>query len=88
MINQTKTKRVNFTLPIETIELINKTAPRGKKSELVNRALQVYIRHLKQKSLRKAMREEALADAELDLEMTKEWNAVDQETWYNQCRYP
>lgn len=48
---------------------------------LVNRALQVYIRHLKQKVLRKAMRKEALADAELDLQTAREWSAVDQETW-------
>lgn len=83
MMNKTtaKTKRVDFTLPIDTISLLEKTVPRGKKSELVNRALQVYIRHLKQKALRKAMREEALADAELDLQTTQEWSAVDQDTW-------
>jgi hypothetical protein len=77
----TKTKRVDFTLPIDTINLLNKTVPKGKKSELVNKALQVYIRHLKQKDLRKSMREEALADAGLDLHITGEWSAVDQEAW-------
>ena len=83
VISQTrsKTKRVDFTLPLDTISLLEQTAPKGKKSELVNQALRVYIRHLKQRTLRRAMREEALADAGQDLQMLEEWRAVDQEAW-------
>ncbi len=80
-MNTLKTKRVDFTLPIETIELLGQTAPRGKRSELVDHALKVYIRHLKQKELQQAMRKEALADAESNLIMAEEWSTVDNETW-------
>lgn len=77
----TKTKRVDFTLPLDTLILLEQTVPRGKKSELVNKALQVYIRHLNQKKLRTAMKKEALADIELDKQTTQEWSSIDDETW-------
>jgi len=79
--NQTTTKRVDFTLPAKTLNLLRQAAPKGKRSEFVDHALRVYISHLKQKALKKAMREEALANAEQDLQLTNEWFALDEEAW-------
>jgi len=81
VMNNLKTKRVDFTLPIETITLLGQAVPRGKRSELVDQALRVYIRHLKQKDLQQTMRKEALADADDNLQIVEEWSAVDNETW-------
>jgi len=73
-MNKTKPfKRLNITLSPETWERLQKTTSRMERSWFIDNALRAYLVHLKQKILRRKLKEEATRHAVSDLKVAKEW---------------
>ncbi len=74
-------KRVNITLPVGTLRILDRLAPKGGRSEMINQAVQRYAREMARAKLKKRIREGSLANAQRDLELAREWSALDSEAW-------
>jgi len=80
----TKTRgyeRINITLPEETIELLDRLAPKGGRSRLVNMAVRRYISERSKQNVEKLMKEGAIKWAGRNREIAEEWFHVDEEAW-------
>lgn len=80
----TKTRgyeRINITLPEETIKLLDRVAPKGGRSRLVNMAVRRYISEGERKHLREQLKEGAIQNAGRDREIAEEWFHIDEEAW-------
>ena len=79
MTTQTR-KRINITLPPETLELIERVAP-GNRSEFINQAVQVYSQRLLQARVRRKLKQAYLERATEDLAIAQEWEPLERELW-------
>ena len=78
----TKTlKRVNITLPEETLGKIDRIAKRGNRSSFIKEAVHFYVEEVGKENLRASLKEGALAYAKRDQEIATEWFNVDEQTW-------
>ena len=66
-------KRINVTLPEETLGLIDRVVQPGQRSRLINEAVQYYVEAKGRANLREQLREGAVNRAERDLEIAQEW---------------
>ncbi len=66
-------KRINVTLPEETLRLIDRVVQPGQRSRLINEAVQHYVEAKGRANLREQLREGAVRRAERDLEIAQEW---------------
>lgn len=73
--------RINITLPEETIELLDRVAPKGGRSRLVNTAVRRYISERSKQNVEKLMKEGAIKWADRNREIAEEWFHVDEEAW-------
>ena len=74
-------RRINITLPEETVSVINRLAPKGDRSHLIAEAVRYYIEHVGRAKLRKRLKEGALRRAGRDHAIANEWLVVDEEIW-------
>lgn len=74
-------KRVNITLPKETLENINKVSENGNRSRFIDRAVRFYIQKIGRKNLKEALKEGALNNSERDKDIAAEWFNVDEGAW-------
>ena len=74
-------KRINITLPESTVEMIESIAGKGSRSSLIDSAVRLYVKNLNEASLKQQLKEGAIARAERDLEMAKEWSHLEDEVW-------
>lgn len=74
-------ERINITLPGETIALLDKVAPKGGRSRLVDTAVRRYISERSKQNVEKLMKEGAIKWADRNREIAEEWFHVDEETW-------
>ena len=74
-------RRIDITLPEDTLRLIDRVAQKGDRSRLVNEALKHYLGDLSRAELRKKLKEGALARAERDRKLTREWFFLEEEMW-------
>ncbi|MCP5112577.1 MAG: hypothetical protein GY953_17255 [bacterium] len=74
-------KRINVILPTETVAVLDKVAAKGNRSALIDRAIRHYVKTQGQQHLREQLKQEALANAERDLQMAAEWFPLDEEAW-------
>ena len=75
-------RRINITLPEETLELIDRVAEQGDRSRFIDEAVRHYIRETGRTNLRKQLKEGAIRRADRDLQLTEEWFTVDEEVWH------
>jgi metal-responsive CopG/Arc/MetJ family transcriptional regulator len=66
-------RRLNITLPEETVALIDSVAKAGDRSRLINEAVRLYIKTFATQNLRRRMREGARARADRDIAIALEW---------------
>ncbi len=64
-------RRVNITLPEETIRLINRVTGRGGRSRFIDKAVNHHIEEVGKTNLRKRLKEGAIERAERDLGLVK-----------------
>lgn len=74
-------KRINVILPTATITVLDKVAPKGQRSNLIDRAIQFYVKNQSRQNLRERLKQEGLANAERDLTMATEWFPLEEESW-------
>ena len=81
-MNKTAThKRVNITLPDETIRLIEGVTDKGERSRFLDMAVRFYVHRKGKTNLRKLLREGATKQAPRDLALANEWFFVEEELW-------
>jgi CopG family transcriptional regulator/antitoxin EndoAI len=71
-------KRLNITLPQETVRLMDRIAGKGQRSRLIDQAVHHYVEQESRNLLRKRLQEGARARAERDLQLAAEWFAPDE----------
>lgn len=74
-------KRINITLPESTVALIESVADKGTRSSLIDDAVKLYIKNLKETTLKQQLKEGAIARAERNLQMAQEWSSLEDEVW-------
>lgn len=76
-------QRINITLPNETLQLLDRIAPKGDRSHFIDQAVKYYINAEAKKNLREKLKEGALHRADRDLGITQDWFNIDEESWQN-----
>ncbi len=74
-------RRINITLPEETVEILSVIVDKGSRSRFIDAAIKTHVKNLGQKSLRERVEEGAIARAERDLKMAQEWFHLEEELW-------
>ncbi|MBW4674833.1 MAG: hypothetical protein KME52_12625 [Desmonostoc geniculatum HA4340-LM1] len=83
-------RRINITLPHETIELIDRVIKKGDspeetlrdRSQFINEAVQYYIAQKTLANLREQLKQGAIQRAERDLGLVEEWFDLEEELWH------
>jgi len=84
--DSTMHRRINITLPEETVRLIDRASEKGNRSRLINEAVKRYVRELGRAHLRKRLKEGAQRRAARDLRIAEEWFPLEEEVWQNTKR--
>jgi CopG family transcriptional regulator/antitoxin EndoAI len=74
-------RRINITLPEETIRLIDRVAKKGDRSFLISEAVQRYVASVGKARLRRLIKEGARRHADRDLKLVEEWCSMDETPW-------
>ncbi len=72
-------KRLNITLPEQTIRLMDRVAGKGRGSSLIDRAVRRYVKEETKANVRKQLAESCQANAAIDLQLAKEWFPLEEE---------
>ena len=78
-MNKTR-KRVNITLPPETLKLIDRVS-KDNRSEFINRAVKLYVNRLERARLKQRLKETYLERAKEDIAIAKKWEPIERELW-------
>lgn len=76
-------RRINITLPDETIQLIDRIAEKGDRSRFIDQAVRCYIRETGRSNVRKLLKEAAIRYADADRQLAEEWFPLEEEAWAN-----
>ena len=74
-------KRINVILPATTVAVLDRVAAKGNRSALIDSAIKYYFKTQSQQNLRQRLKQEALANADRDLQMAAEWFPLEEEAW-------
>lgn len=66
-------RRLNITLPDETVRLIDRVAKKGNRSRLISDAVRRYVAELSRAKLRRRLKEGARRRAARDRELAQDW---------------
>lgn len=73
-------KRINVTLPEETLQLIDRVSSESR-SEFINKAVQAYAQRLGKAELKRKLKQAYLERADEDRAMAQEWEPLEREVW-------
>jgi len=74
-------KRINIILPESIIQTIDRLSRPGQRSRFIHRAVEHYVATASPEALYERLKQAAIRDRDLDLEISHDWFAVDQEQW-------
>jgi CopG family transcriptional regulator/antitoxin EndoAI len=74
-------RRINISLPEETVALIDRMAKSGDRSRFIDEAIKHYVQEVGRGKLREQLKEGALRRAQRDLALAEEWFGLDDEAW-------
>jgi len=74
-------KRLNITLPVETVRLMDRVAGKGRRSSLINHAVWRYLKEETRVNLRKQLAESYKLNAEIDMQMAEDWFPLEEQAW-------
>lgn len=74
-------RRINVTLPDNTLKLLDQFAAKGDRSSFIDEAIQNYISQLQKEKLRPQVKEGAIVRAERDRNLASDWFSVEEEAW-------
>ncbi len=72
-------RRINITLPEETVELIDRISERGDRSRLINQAVRLYVHKVGRAQVRRRLREGYRKGAASDRKLAEAWFFLDEE---------
>lgn len=81
-------KRVNVSLPEETLSLLDRVAKQGQRSALIAEAVTAYLRERSRKALRHRLKQGALVRAERDRRLVEEWFPLEEGAWERRKAVP
>ena len=79
-------KRLNITLPEQTVRLMDRVAGKGRRSSLIDRAVRRYVTEESKANLRKQLAESYKANAAFDLRLAEDWFPLEEEVWRRENR--
>ena len=79
-------RRINVTLPEETVRLIDRVSEKGHRSRLIDEAVKSYIREMGRANLRELLKKGAHHRAERDRRLAEEWFLLNEEAWQDTRR--
>ncbi len=79
-------RRINITLPEETVRLIDRVSEKGDRSRLIDKAVKRYVSEARRATLRKRLKQGALRRAERDLRLAEESFFLEEEAWLTNAR--
>ncbi|MGL5805014.1 MAG: CopG family ribbon-helix-helix protein [Xenococcaceae cyanobacterium] len=74
-------RRINITLPDETLESLDRVVAKGDRSSFINKAVKSYIAEIQKKRLAEQLKEGAIRRAERDLNLAESWFSLEEEAW-------
>ncbi len=74
-------RRINVTLPEETMKLIKHVSRKGGRSRLIDLAIKRYVMEIGRANLRKKLKEGALRRAPRDRQLAEEWFLLEDQAW-------
>jgi CopG family transcriptional regulator/antitoxin EndoAI len=77
-------QRINITLPEDTLRLLDRVAPKGDRSRVIDEAVRFFVAARGKANLRKQIAEGARRRAARDLLLAEEWFGMDEEAWQKQ----
>src|ERR1039458_4183386 len=78
-------RRINVTLPEETVKLMDRVSEKGDRSQLINEAVNRYIGRMRRANLRKLLRAGALRRAARDRRLAEDWFLLEDDAWHRSC---
>jgi CopG family transcriptional regulator / antitoxin EndoAI len=80
MMNKTPThKRINISLPVETVALVDRIAKKGNRSHLIDQAVHFFMKEIGREKIKQELKEGACQRAERDSALCKEWFVLEDE---------
>lgn len=73
-------RRINITLPEDTLRLLERVSAKGQRSALIDRAIRRYVEEVGKASLRRRLKEGYAHRAGRDLETAEAWFPLDEES--------
>ncbi len=86
MLGATMHRRINITLPEETIRLIDRVSAKGDRGGLIDRAVKRYVGQSRRTKLKKQLKEGALRRAKRDLQLAEESFFLEEEASQTDAR--
>ncbi len=74
-------RRINITLPDETVRLIDRVAAKGDRSHFIAEAVRYYIAQTGRARLKTQLKEGAVRRAERDRALARDWFPLEEEAW-------
>lgn len=71
------TERINVILPTQTIRVLDRIAPKGNRSSLIDTAIRYYVTNQAKNNLAKRVQAGAQVNAQRDLELAQDWFALE-----------
>jgi CopG family transcriptional regulator/antitoxin EndoAI len=79
-------RRVNISVPDETLQLIDRVAAKGDRSRFIAEAVRHYVTRTSRTRLRKRLKEGALRRAARDRALAEDWVLLEEEAWRRRGR--
>lgn len=74
-------RRLNVTLPEETVRMIDRVAAKGDRSRFIDDAVRYLVKQRRLRDLKARLKEGAQKRAERDLHIAEEWFLLEEEPW-------
>ena len=66
-------KRINITLPKDTVEMIDKIIEKGERSRLMDKAVRYFIDDFRNRKIKEGLKDAGLSRGKRDLILSREW---------------
>jgi CopG family transcriptional regulator/antitoxin EndoAI len=74
-------QRINIALPETTVLLIDRLTNKRNRGRFIDAAVKYYTEEIGKADLREQLRQGAIRRAERDLNLSREWNSLEEEAW-------
>jgi CopG family transcriptional regulator / antitoxin EndoAI len=74
-------RRINITLPEETVRLLDRVSEKGDRSGLIDRAIKHYVERRGRTNLRRLLKEGYQRRSAADLAALEEWFPIEHDVW-------